>query len=246
MLPGSFARALRSWCVGALVAMLGAPPAAADPCPDVMARTKRLIVVTAPDMNTADVTLETFVRTSGRTKWVRRSGPISAVAGTAGLAWGFTFAGEARDGEPVKVEGDQRTPAGVFPLGSTFGFEKDGRPGYLRLRQGRHVCVDDPASPFYSQIVPRSRAGEATSGEEMWAVRLYRRGIVVDYPTSRVAKAGSCIFLHVRRDDGTGTAGCVAAAERNVEELQEWVSAGRAAIAILPADAQERFAGCLP
>ena len=36
----------------------------------------------------------------------------------------------------------------------------------------------------------------------MRATLLYRRGLVVDYPTDAANKAGSCIFIHVWRRPG--------------------------------------------
>jgi L,D-peptidoglycan transpeptidase YkuD (ErfK/YbiS/YcfS/YnhG family) len=101
-------------------------------------------------------------------------------------------------------------------------------------------------SSFYGAIVPRSVAGQAASGEEMWKVQLYRRGLVIDYPPDRRAAAGSCVFVHVWRSPTSGTAGCVALAEDGVKVLQEWAKPGTAAIGILPRRAFDRFAGCLP
>lgn len=108
------------------------------------------------------------------------------------------------------------------------------------------ICVDDPGSPHYSQIVTREEAGPEVSGEDMPAIPLYRRGLVVDYPTSGAEPAGSCIFIHIWRGKGMGTAGCVAGPEAMVASLQEWAGAGNAAIAILPQAALDRFGACLP
>jgi L,D-peptidoglycan transpeptidase YkuD (ErfK/YbiS/YcfS/YnhG family) len=74
---------------------------------------------------------------------------------------------------------------------------------------------------------------------------MYRRGLVVDYPTNARARAGSCIFIHVWRSPTTGTAGCVALPEARVEALQDFSAAG-AVIAILPRPALARLPGCLP
>ena len=62
---------------------------------------------------------------------------------------------------------------------------------------------------------------------------MYRRGLLVDYPTDAERQAGSCIFIHVWRSPTTGTAGCVAVPEPRVEALQDF-SAGGAVLAILP------------
>ncbi len=221
-------------------------PATAQTCPDFMTAAKRLVVVTSPDMTTTAATLKTFVRVRGKGKWAKRSEPIDIVIGKAGMAWGLPYSGSSPEGEPKKTEGDKHTPAGILQLGRTFGTEKSGRVGYLRLRKDRHICVDDLNSNLYGSIVPRSEAGVGVSGEDMWAEPLYKRCIIIEAPVSREAKSGSCIFMHVRDPDGSGTSGCVAMGEREVEKLQEWVSGGDAVIAILPEAARQRFAACLP
>ncbi|HSD92534.1 MAG TPA: hypothetical protein VLB11_05850 [Methyloceanibacter sp.] len=215
-------------------------------CPPAIAEATRLLLVTTPDMDSVDATLTTFARETSAAPWERRSGPEPAVVGKAGLGWGLTFRDKAAPGEPLKLEGDKRTPAGIFAIGAPFGFAADDRPGYLQIKQGVQVCVDDPTSPFYSEIVTLAEAGGA-SGEVMAEIPLYERGIVVDYPTSREARSGSCIFIHIWRGKGKGTVGCVAAPEPTVAAMQDFASPeGTSAIAILPETSKTRFPGCLP
>jgi L,D-peptidoglycan transpeptidase YkuD (ErfK/YbiS/YcfS/YnhG family) len=114
------------------------------------------------------------------------------------------------------------------------------------LASGEHYCVDDVRSPHYGRIVPRSVAGEGMSGEEMAAIDVYKRGIVIDYPPKRQSRAGSCVFVHIWEGEGIGTMGCVALVEARVAHLQKWAKADRTAIAILPQAALSRFKGCLP
>ena len=77
------------------------------------------------------------------------------------------------------------------------------------------------------------------------ALPMYRRGLLVDYPTDAKARAGSCIFIHVWHSPTTGTAGCVSMPEARVEALQDFAAPG-AVLAILPRAALPRLAGCLP
>jgi D-alanyl-D-alanine dipeptidase len=219
-------------------------PAEAE-CPAPFDGATRLVLVTTPTMNGATATLETFERASASEPWQVRTGRQPAVVGEAGLGWGLTFRYAAKAGEPIKKEGDRRAPAGIFPLGPAFGFSASGLPGYVQIKAGVQICVDDPTSPHYSQIVTREQAGEGVSGEDMGAISLYRRGLVVDYATSGKAKSGSCIFVHIWREPGHGTVGCVAVPEATVADLQTWAGGGVAAIAILPEGAKGRFA-CLP
>ena len=61
----------------------------------------------------------------------------------------------------------------------------------------------------------------------------------------RKARAGSCIFIHLRLPGKTGTNGCVALPEPQIEALQDF-SANGAVLAVLPRKAFDRFKGCLP
>jgi len=73
----------------------------------------------------------------------------------------------------------------------------------------------------------------------------YRRGLLVDYPTNRNARGGSCVFIHVQLPDRTGSGGGVALPEPQLEAVQDFVQDG-AVLAILPRPALDRFKGCLP
>ena len=216
------------------------------PCPLALSEADRLVLVTTPTMDGPSATLETFERASPSGPWRRRSGPEPAVVGQAGLGWGFTFRDKAVPGEPLKMEGDQRSPAGIFAIGKSFGFAATDRPDYVQLKPGVQICVDDPASLYYSQIVTRAEAGPEAKGEDMPAIPVYARGLAIDYKTSGAERAGSCIFMHIWKGEGAGTAGCVAAPESSIASLQDFAGKGRAAIAILAEGGKRRFPGCLP
>jgi D-alanyl-D-alanine dipeptidase len=196
-------------------------------------------------MATFRASVQLFERTAADAPWrsVQTLGP--AVVGASGLAWGRPFLDWASTGGPVKVEGDKRTPAGVYRIGRSFGFGASSRPGYLRLEAGKTVCVDDPASPAYNRITSRAEIGAETRGEDMGRIRLYRRGLVIDYPTDAAHKGGSCIFIHIWQSSKHPTLGCLALPEARVRILQDFAQDG-AVIAILPARMLDRFAGCLP
>ncbi|MFO1183175.1 MAG: L,D-transpeptidase family protein [Bauldia sp.] len=226
---------------------LGAAPAlAADACPEPLASATRLALVTTPAMAAVSAEMERFERVSPAAPWRRIGERWPVAVGLTGVGWGWSFAQYARPGEPLKKEGDKRTPAGFFRLGRPFGFDPAALRNYLRLEKDQAFCVDDLRSPAYNTIVPRAAAGPGTSGETMWTVSLYRRGIAVDFPTNRAAAGGSCIFVHIWRSWENGTVGCVALAEPNVAELQAWASAAETVLGVIPAAARARFADCLP
>ena len=161
------------------------------------------------------------------------------------MAWSRFWAQLARRKEPIKVDGDRRAPAGIYAIGRSFGTLESSRANYLHVTPDT-ICVDDPASPAYNTIASRARLGPKVHAEDMSkALPMYRRGLLVDYPTDARHKAGSCIFIHVWNSSTTGTAGCVALPEARVEALQDFVEGG-AVLAILPRQALGRLAGCVP
>ncbi|MBI4365458.1 MAG: hypothetical protein HY543_01420 [Deltaproteobacteria bacterium] len=135
-------------------------------------------------------------------------------------------------------------PAGFFRIGKSFGTLPPNRADYLHVTDGV-TCVDDLASPAYNTITSRSNIGMKVHGENMWRVPEYRRGLLVDYPTNAKARAGSCIFIHARLPEKTGTGGCVALPQARVEAVQDFAADG-AVLAVLPRHALDRFKGCLP
>lgn len=215
-------------------------------CPPFLDKATRLILVTTQTFESSAAKLTTFERSSGRQGWQR--GPIhqAAVVGRNGVGWGHPLRHLATDSEPIKQEGDKRAPAGIFRLGEAFGLGDGLRADAIGLNPNEHVCVDDLRSEHYNRIVPRTTAGISTSGEEMWKISLYRRGLIIDYPTDRNAASGSCIFIHVWKAPDAPTSGCVALAEAAVQRLQDWAAGHNAAIAILPRPAITKFSQCLP
>ena len=227
------------------IAVGAASDALAQSCPAPLAQARRLILVTAGSMSATAAQLQTFERASPAAAW-RALGPAEpAVVGSAGMAWSHFFRQLARQGEPIKLEGDKRAPAGIYQLGRSFGILASSQPDYLHVNDDT-VCVYDPSSPAYNTITSRAAIDAKVKVENMSRiVPMYRRGIAVDYPTDARARAGSCIFIHVWKTPTTATAGCVAVPEPRVEALQEFSSRG-AVIAILPRAALSRLSGCLP
>lgn len=129
-----------------------------------------------------------------------------------------------------KVEGDGNSPAGLFPLTSSFGSMPKPRRTqlpYTKLDEFTE-CVDDPQSSFYNRIVNRMQVGnfEWKSSEKMLAITPeYDLGVFVAYNTYPVEKNhGSCIFLHIWKDANSPTAGCTAMERRDLERVVAWLS----------------------
>ena len=228
----------------ALAALLAPSSLSAQACPEPLAGAHRLVLVTFPIMASPAATMRLFERAPGEASWRPVHPAEPAMLGVKGAAWGFRFRHLARDGEPVKVEGDRRTPAGFYALGPSFGFAPSSLPGYRQL-DADTVCVDDPVSPAYNTITSRTAVGRAVRAENMHSSPLYRRGVVVQYPTDPAARAGSCIFIHLWKSPTSGTAGCVALPEARVAALQDFATRP-AVLAVLPESTLARLPGCLP
>lgn len=244
--------ALLSGCLITLTACDNTPTAPAA-CDENLKDVSQLIVVATDTMNSPAADIAVFGRdpsqsnTSPTPSWKLIKPPFSGVVGSAGLGWGNGFEAMQARGEAIKKEGDKRTPAGLYPVGATFGFEpQTGWPDHLTLRAGQHVCVDDLSSPHYGAIVSRQTAGNDTSAEDMANISLYKRGIVITYPQNRAKKSGSCIFFHIWQGAGQATVGCVASNETDIAELQDLTTRAKTAVVIWARSAKARLSRCLP
>ena len=155
------------------------------------------------------------------------------VVGRTGLAWGVGFDDVARDG-PHKHEGDGKSPAGVFPLDTAFGFAppqdaRDVRLPYVQLMPGTD-CVDDTTSAHYNTVIDRDRAARVdwNSAEHMRDVGQYRIGVIIGYNAAPpVAGRGSCIFLHIWNGPASVTAGCTAFDATELARVIAWLDPTR-------------------
>ncbi|MEI9937892.1 MAG: L,D-transpeptidase family protein [Pseudomonadota bacterium] len=132
---------------------------------------------------------------------------------------------------PMKREGDGRSPAGVFALGRAFGSADSLPEGaknfpYLHTLPSTY-CIEDTRSKSYNQIVevPGVTPGSRPGWSEMQrADGLFRWGVVVRHNDSDTQiGAGSCVFLHIWRGPGRGTAGCTAMQSDQLESTLRWL-----------------------
>jgi D-alanyl-D-alanine dipeptidase len=218
----------------ALVAMV--PSRAQSPrmttVPAPLARAEQLVVVTTPDWDSTSGALWRFSRGAHGAAWHLDAPAIPVVVGRTGLAWGVGF--DAGRSGPRKQEGDGKSPAGVFPLDTAFGFApadsaRDVRLPYVQLTAGTD-CVDDTTSIHYNTVIDRERAPRVdwASAEHMREVGQYRIGVIVGYNAAPpVAGRGSCIFLHIWNGPGSVTAGCTAFDANALAAVIAWLDPSR-------------------
>jgi D-alanyl-D-alanine dipeptidase len=214
-------------------------PPAAGAVPAVPAAARQLVLVVTPGWDTTSGTLRRYVRAGARAPWRRVGATVPVVVGVSGLAWGADSLGAPDD--PRKREGDGRSPAGVFPLDSAFGFApamSSTRMPYVPLLAGTE-CVDDTASVRYNTVVDRERVPRVDwkSAEHMRRIDQYQVGVMVGYNKRPVTTGrGSCIFLHIWNGPGSSTAGCTAFPRADVETLLAWLDPKRSPVLVqLPA-----------
>jgi L,D-peptidoglycan transpeptidase YkuD (ErfK/YbiS/YcfS/YnhG family) len=217
----------------------------AQTCPAPMETARRLLLVTVPTLTSPAGKLRLFARRQPDAAWDRIGSAEPVTVGIKGVAWSRAFRDLAGDGEPVKIEGDNRSPAGIYTVGRPFGFAPSPLANYLRINSDS-VCVEDPSSPAYNTITSRRAIGRLASRENMRASGLYRRGLFVDYPTDGANRAGSCIFIHILKLPAKGTAGCVTLPENRVAALQRFANKHPTVLVLLPESALSRLEGCLP
>lgn len=202
-----------------LCLLLALPPCLAQ----VAGTTKQLLVVTTPDWTDVAGTAQRYQRRGVRFHKIGAAFPI--VVGRTGMGWDSRQAVAGEGAAPVKHEGDGRSPAGVFPLGTAFGYDASVRTHlpYLPLT-ATIECVDDARSGQYNQVIDgQAFPKDWNSSEHMRRDdELYHYGIVVAYNQPAVAGAGSCIFLHVWKNKDSGTDGCTAMEPSNIVMLLNW------------------------
>ncbi len=183
------------------------------------------IVGIADSWDSSGATLSFYRKTGG--KWVRDGGEWPARLGRDGLAWGRGLHPNPA-GAMLKKEGDWRAPAGVFPLGGVWGYQKSIRRHpklfYRQVTPG-DLWVEDPASPNYNRNViidrapstPWEKKQQMKQTDPAHALKLF---IGHNAPPKAVPGGGSSIFFHIWRAGGSKpSAGCTTMDEAKLREL---------------------------
>lgn len=224
---------IRRAAAAVILTLAAVSPAAAERGP--LFGAEQLVLVIAETDSSARAALAAFDRTAAG--WEERaSWPV--VIGRSGLAWGLGIhrAADRVPGEPVKHEGDGKSPAGAFVIGRAFGYPpRDSvRTGLPYIQSTPDIIwIDDPASPAYNRVLDLRNAGlgrpALPSHERMLRDDLlYRYVVVIEHNTTApIPGAGSCIFLHVWRGPDAPTAGCTAMGEADMRALLGWLDAAK-------------------
>jgi D-alanyl-D-alanine dipeptidase len=227
-----------------------AAPAAAPAPRSPLVDARQLVLVTTPAWDSTSGTLRRYEREAAGQPWRMVGVPVAIVVGRTGLAWDEALALGAA-GEPVKREGDGKSPAGAFALDTTFGFAARATLPWMRLPyvqlQQTTECVDDERSTHYNTIVDNGVVPRVdwTSSEKMRAIGQYALGVHVGYnATPPKPGRGSCIFLHIWAGPSSVTAGCTAMEASALEAIMRWLAPDRHPMLVqLPIGALSRVRG---
>lgn len=119
-----------------------------------------------------------------------------------------------------KLEGDLKTPSGLYSLGTSFGISRLKLDFPYRKLTASDKFIDDQDSSEYNSWVRGYTA--AASYEPL--LKYYRYGIVINYNMNPVIKGkGSAIFIHNWNTPFEPTSGCVAMAESNLLAVLNWL-----------------------
>jgi D-alanyl-D-alanine dipeptidase len=212
----------------ALSCTIPSKPIVRPPKGIVPADTLQLLVVRSRTWESVTALAQRYERDGPEAPWRPVGEAFPAVVGRIGLAWG-TGLHPRMIGAEHKREGDGRAPAGVFRIGTAFGYEAPSpgiRVPYIKLTH-KLACIEDDRSIYYNQIVDKGMIPSPDFVQSDNMLRdddLYRLGLFVGHNSEpAIAGDGSCIFIHVWRGPQVGTAGCTAARAEDIRALATWL-----------------------
>lgn len=195
--------------------------------------TTQVLFVTSRDWKASAGELLRLERQQGAWQVVGDAIPVRL--GRNGMAWGMGLNHISQTAfATLKKEGDGKAPAGIFTLGTTFGYAMQAPQDWqmpYRAATERDYFIDALDSPDYNQW--RTLSAEQVNNPEVhWSSfermrrddQRYEYGMVIEHNTHPVTLGrGSAIFLHVWFSPVTPTAGCTAMAKSNVEQVLAWL-----------------------
>ena len=175
---------------------------------------EQIVLVTNENGKSIDVIIQLFEKINGQ--WVEK---FTKTKGTIGRN------GFARYKE--KVEGDGKTPTGIFYLGPVFSY-----PGHKISTKMKYweagendYWIDDKKSNQYNRWVTSDvNPAPNVSCEPMKRTDdKYKYGVAIQYNMDQIKGKGSVIVVHVLIKPGLETAGCIAIPEKELIQIIGWL-----------------------
>ncbi|MGA9045349.1 L,D-transpeptidase family protein [Sulfuricurvum sp.] len=181
---------------------------------------EQLAVVLSPELNATSASLQRYEK---QNTWVKIGDKVPVTLGRSGLGYGAFK-------QPLKNEGDGRSPTGLFPITSTFGYDQNTtfKLPYWHADENLY-CVDDVNDSRYNKMLRIYDKSSLPSSYEVMRRPdgVYRYGAVIGYNDSGVKGRGSCIFIHLNHADKHPTSGCTAMDELPLKTLLEWLDGAK-------------------
>lgn len=177
---------------------------------------QQLIVVLSPELNATQASMQRYEK---RKIWEKVGMKTAVTLGRSGL-------GYAAFKEPLKNEGDGRSPAGLFSITSTFGYDQNStfKLPYWYADDNLY-CIDDINDSRYNRMLRIFDKSSLPSSYEVMhrTDGVYRYGAVIGYNDMGEKGRGSCIFIHLNHSDKHPTSGCTAMDEVPLLEVLKWL-----------------------
>ena len=189
---------------------------------------QQILLVTTDNWDTPEGTLKKYGWDRAEQKWQMEGAALPVLIGKKGLGWGLGLHDAEGWPGPRKKEGDLKSPAGVFQLGTAFGYQVE-EPAFdwpYTPVVSTTMCIEDIQSQYYNEILDE---GQVTSDWEstdhmLRKDDLYEWGVFVLHNSGKPRPGGgSCIFIHVWREGGKGTAGCTSLDKSELKSLLQWM-----------------------
>ena len=145
-------------------------------------------------------------------RWEMVIPPVRASIGRNGFAQ-----------ENEKIEGDGKTPNGLYALGQLYSYEAnvDTKIPFQQV-DSLDKWIDDSSSIDYNKYVRGETNAKSFEHLKLKSID-YKYCMVIEYNTLPVVKGkGSAIFFHVADENYTPTSGCVAIAEKDMLQFLKW------------------------
>ncbi|MBD3809907.1 MAG: L,D-transpeptidase family protein [Sulfuricurvum sp.] len=181
---------------------------------------EQMAVVVSDELNATTAQMQRYEKTD---RWNKIGEKIPVTLGRSGL-------GYAAFKQPLKNEGDGRSPAGVYPITSIFGYDQNSsyKLPYWYADENLY-CIDDVNDSRYNKILRIFDKNSLPQSYE--AMRrsdgVYRYGAVIGYNDSAQRGRGSCIFIHLNHSDKRPTSGCTAMDENALKTFLEWLDGSK-------------------
>lgn len=209
--------------------------------------TQQLVIGITPNKDSSNVTLSVFEK-NANTGWKQQGTPWKGRLGRNGLAWGLGLHPNNLAGLKKK-EGDGRSPAGLFKIGSgssfAFGYapsiQKKIKLPYKQITT-KDLWVEDSKSTNYNQHIllghtPKStweKDAQMRQGDYAHALKLFIAHNEGTAKKRAIANAGSAIFFHIWRSNGAkATAGCTTMDPTKLKELIARIDPSKAPVYLL-------------